>query len=187
MGSRFVTPKLKTLLIAVTAAVVLDQSTKAWVASRIAPGSLTDSIPVVDGFFYITHARNPGAAFGLLVDWAWEWRLMVFISVALLAFVVIVSFYRGLAPGERFNALALGLILGGSLGNLIDRLTRGEVIDFLHFRLWGGFVWPDFNVADSCIVVGVTALIIELLANEGASRAVRDGSVDQSASDDQTV
>lgn len=184
---RAVSPKLKTLLVAVVSVLVLDQSTKAWVASRITPGSMVDAIPVIDGFFYITHARNPGAAFGLLLDWPWEWRLAVFIGVAVLAFTVIVSFYRGLAPGERFNALALGLILGGSLGNLTDRLVRGEVIDFLHFRLWGGFAWPDFNVADSCIVVGVTALIIELLATEGASRAAQEGASESAATDDSHV
>jgi len=61
--------------------------------------------------------------------------------------------------------------MGGALGNLIDRLTRGEVIDFLHFRLWGNRSWPDFNLADSFLVVGVAALMLELLASEAESRA----------------
>jgi signal peptidase II len=68
-------------------------------------------------------------------------------------------------------ALALGLILGGAIGNLIDRVRFHEVVDFLHFRLWGGYSWPDFNVADSCIVVGVGVLVLELLATEGETRA----------------
>lgn len=167
-------PKAKVLLITFVCAFVLDQGTKLWVDLEIPRGSYgfsANSVSVIDGFFYITHARNPGAAFGLLVDWPAALRRTLFVGVALVAFIVIASFYRGLAPGERFNALALGLILGGSAGNLSDRLIRGEVIDFLHFRLWDGFAWPDFNVADSCIIVGVTALIIELLAAEGASRA----------------
>jgi signal peptidase II len=83
----------------------------------------------------------------------------------------VLSFYRQLAPRDRLSALALGLILGGAVGNLIDRVVREEVVDFLHFRLWGGYSWPDFNVADSCIVVGVAILLLELLASEGEKRA----------------
>ena len=181
------TPKLATLLASGAAALLIDQLTKLVVDAWIPAGAPERSVAVVDGFFYITHARNPGAAFGLLLDWPWEWRLPVFVGVALLAFAVIGSFYRALAPGERFNALALGLILGGSLGNLIDRLVRGEVIDFLHFRLWGGFSWPDFNVADSCIVVGVTALVIELLAAEGAARAARQRTVQPGSDEDRPL
>ena len=178
------TPKLATLVASGTTALVVDQLSKLAVDALIPAHSPEHSVTVVEGFFYITHARNPGAAFGLLLDWPWEWRLPVFVGVALLAFVVIGSFYRALAPGERFNSFALGLILGGSLGNLIDRVVRGEVIDFLHFRLWGGFSWPDFNVADSCLVVGVTALVIELLAAEGAARAARQRGASPDAGDD---
>jgi signal peptidase II len=87
----------------------------------------------------------------------------------------VISFFRQLAPGDRLSALALGCILGGAVGNLIDRVTRGEVVDFLHFRLWGGYAWPDFNFADSFIVIGVGLLILELLASEGESRATQDG------------
>jgi len=64
-------------------------------------------------------------------------------------------------PGDRLSALALGLILGGAVGNLLDRIFRGEVVDFLHFKLWRGYTWPDFNLADSFIVVGVGLLILE--------------------------
>lgn len=187
VGARVMPRKLSTLLVTFVVVLALDQATKALVAARIEPGGVGSAVPVIEGFFYITHARNPGAAFGLLVDWPWAWRLTVFVSVAILAVVVIASFYRGLAPGERFNAMALGLILGGSIGNLVDRLTRGEVIDFLHFRLWGSFAWPDFNVADSCIVLGVTALIIELLAVEGASRAAHDRQRESTSGDDRSV
>jgi signal peptidase II len=97
-------------------------------------------------------------------------RLTLFIGITLVALGMVVSFYRKLAPGDRFSALSLGLILGGAIGNLIDRIFRGEVVDFLHFRLWGGYQWPDFNLADSFIVVGVAFLVIELLAAEGESR-----------------
>ena len=82
--------------------------------------------------------------------------------------------FRQIAPGDRLSALALGLILGGAGGNLIDRIFRGEVVDFLHFRLWGGYSWPDFNLADSFIVVGVGVLVLELLATEGEDRAATE-------------
>jgi signal peptidase II len=73
--------------------------------------------------------------------------------------------------------LSLGLILGGAGGNLVDRIFRGEVVDFLHFRLWGGYQWPDFNLADSFIVVGVALLIVELLASETETRGDPAGDV----------
>ena len=168
------TPKLRALLLTLCCTVSSDQLSKAWVASRIAADSRADWVSVVDGFFYISHARNAGAAFGLLSDWSSQWRLVIFLLVSSIAVVVMVSFYRGLAPGDRFNSFSLGLIMGGALGNLSDRVLHGEVVDFLHFRLWGEYSWPDFNLADTYIVVGVAALMLELLASEGASRAAPD-------------
>ena len=103
---------------------------------------------VEEGFFYITHVRNPGAAFGLFHDGPPALRMTLFIGVSLVAILIVLSFYRRLAPGEKLSSLALGMILGGAVGNLIDRITRGEVVDFLHFRLWHGYSWPDFNFAD---------------------------------------
>ena len=93
--------------------------------------------------------------------------MTLFIGVSFVAILIVISFYRRLAPGEKLSSLALGLILGGAVGNLIDRVTRGEVVDFLHFRLWHGYSWPDFNFADTFIVVGVALLVLELLATEG--------------------
>jgi signal peptidase II len=165
------TPKQRVLLIVFACAYPLDQLSKAMVSAWVPANSYVDRVPVITDFFYISHARNPGAAFGMLIDWEPESRLLVFLFVAAFASIVMVAFYRGLAPGDRFNAFALGLVLSGALGNLTDRVLRGEVIDFLHFRLWGDFAWPDFNLADSFIVVGVATLMLELLASEGAARA----------------
>jgi signal peptidase II len=161
------TPKLKLFLGALALSIPLDQLTKEWILRSL---SYSDEIPVVPGFFHITHVRNPGAAFGMLATSPEPVRLFFFIGVTLVAIGLIFSFYRKLAPGDRFSALSLGLILGGAVGNLLDRLRHGEVVDFLHFRLWGGYTWPDFNLADSFIVVGVILLVIELLATEGESR-----------------
>jgi signal peptidase II len=153
--------------------LVLDLVTKIAIDANL---SYADKIPVIPGFFYLTHVRNTGAAFGLFSDAPQVYRMVFFISVSLIAVGIIIAFYRKLSPGDRLAALALGLILGGAVGNLIDRIFRQEVVDFLHFRLWRGYSWPDFNVADSAIVVGVGLLMLELLASEGEQRvSANDG------------
>jgi len=118
---------------------------------------------VIDGFFRITHARNPGAALGLFQDLP----IWVFIVLTLVALGFILSFYRQLASEDMFSATALALILGGAIGNLIDRATLGEVVDFLQFDL-KLFIFPDFNVADSAIVVGVGLLLLDAVAADSA-------------------
>ena len=161
------TPKFRVAISAFIIVLVLDLATKIAIDMHL---SYADKIPVIPGFFYLTHVRNTGAAFGLFSDAPQLYRLVFFISVSLVAVGIIVGFYRKLSPGDRLAALALGLILGGAVGNLIDRIFRQEVIDFLHFRIWRGYSWPDFNVADSAIVVGVGFLVLELLASEGEQR-----------------
>jgi signal peptidase II len=161
-------PKFRVGLTALAISLPLDQLTKILVDTHL---TYADRIPVIEGFFYLTHVRNPGAAFGLFADGDPVYRLTFFIGVSIVAILIILSFFRQIAPGDRLSALALGLILGGAGGNLIDRIFRGEVVDFLHFRLWGGYSWPDFNLADSFIVVGVGMLVLELLATEGEKRA----------------
>jgi signal peptidase II len=147
--------------------LALDILTKYLVSSNL---SYSDRIPVIEGFFYLTHVRNTGAAFGLFQDAPVAIRLTFFIGVSIVAIGIIIQFFYKLAPGDRLSAFALGLILGGAVGNLIDRIRLLEVIDFLHFVLWGGYVWPDFNLADTWIVVGVSFLVLELLASEGEER-----------------
>lgn len=161
-------PKTRIFAAAALISALLDQATKIAVDTQL---DFTARIPVIEGFFYLTHVRNPGAAFGLFADAAPFLRVTLFIGITLVAIAMIFGFQRKLAPGDRFSALSLGLILGGAVGNLIDRVFRGEVVDFLHFRLWGGYQWPDFNLADSFIVVGVALLVIELLAIEGEARS----------------
>lgn len=161
-------PKHWVALIAFAVSLPLDVATKLVVDRYL---TYADRVPVIEGFFYLTHVRNPGAAFGLFSDGDPTIRLGFFIVVSLVAILIILSFFRQLAPGDRLSALALGLILGGAIGNLLDRILRGEVVDFLHFKLWRGYSWPDFNLADSFIVVGVGILILELLASEGEDRA----------------
>ena len=136
---------------------LLDQASKALVARTLAVGELRRVIP---GFFNLTHTRNPGAAFGLLSnsDSPWTVAFLILVSVAALALVGSLL-WRGPA---RLAGVGLGLILGGALGNLFDRLQAGSVVDFLDFHV-GGYHWPAFNLADSAIVVGAAALLAEVL------------------------
>lgn len=138
--------------------LALDQLTKQLVVTRLGLHSVR---PVIDGFFSLTHVTNPGAAFSMLATAPESLRTWLFPLLGLLALVLVVMLLRDLAPGDRFSAFLLGGILGGAGGNLADRLFRGgEVVDFLRFRLWANYTWPDFNVADSFIVTCVVLLLI---------------------------
>jgi signal peptidase II len=151
-----------------------DRLSKSWVESELALG---EDRSVIDGLLYLTHVRNPGAAFGLFADAGAELKAIVFGAAAALALAVVLMHLASLAPGDRRVAAALGLVAGGALGNLVDRLPQlgsGEVIDLLHFDLWGGYNWPDFNLADVAIVLGVAGLVVDMIARESASRAGRD-------------
>jgi signal peptidase II len=153
-------------LVVFLVALGLDLFTKHLVETNLHYG---DQRAVIEGFFYLTHVRNPGAAFGLFANAPSHVRIVFFVLVALLATGIIFSFFRKLAPGDKLSAFALGMILGGAIGNLVDRIRYEEVVDFLHFKLWRGYSWPDFNLADSFIVIGVGLVVLEMLATEGES------------------
>ena len=137
----------------------LDQLTKHWINTNV---QYSDRIEVIPGLFDITHARNPGGAFSFFADGPVEQRMVFFIGTTLFAVVLLLVFYRKLRSDEVLSATALGVVLGGALGNLTDRLRFGEVVDFLDVHLFGGYTWPTFNVADSAIVIGVILLVIEI-------------------------
>jgi signal peptidase II len=161
-------PKYRIGLTVFLISLALDILSKYLIKENL---TYSDRIPVIEGFFYLTHVRNTGAAFGLFQNVPVEISQKFFVGVTVVAIAIILQFFRKLAPGDRLSAVALGLVLGGAVGNLIDRVWLGEVVDFLHFILWGGYVWPDFNLADTWIVVGVSLLVLELLASEGEERA----------------
>lgn len=149
------------LLVTVTALVLLlDQATKIFVDRTMA---LHSSITVIEGFFNITYLRNKGAAFGILANSAY--RLPFFILVSAVAVVVILVVIRRLREDQKLAAISLSLIFSGAIGNLIDRVRLGEVIDFLDAH-WYGHHWPAFNVADSAICVGVFLLAIDMILEE---------------------
>ena len=149
-------PKLTRWLFLSLAVIVLDQLTKFWIAGAFHYGESSSLLP----FFSLVHAHNTGAAFSFLADEA-GWQRFFFIGIALAASVLIVYLLRKHAA-ERWFCLALSLILGGALGNVIDRVRFGYVIDFLDFY-YAGWHFPAFNVADSAITVGAALLILDSL------------------------
>ncbi|MGH7855938.1 MAG: signal peptidase II, partial [Candidatus Binatia bacterium] len=129
------------LLLVGAMVVVLDQLTKAIVVSALA---LHDSIPLVDGFLNLVHVRNPGAAFSLLADAPASFRTPFFIGITVAAIGALVYIAGRLPKDERLLRVAMGAVLGGAVGNLVDRLAYGEVIDFIDVYL-GSYHWPAFN------------------------------------------
>jgi signal peptidase II len=139
--------------------VCLDQITKALVDRYM---SLYESRPIVDGLVKLTYVQNRGAAFGILSDADLPYQSWLFAVVSLLALGAIAVYAWRLPPGSRMPRLALALIMGGAVGNLLDRLRLGHVVDFVDVY-WGVHHWPAFNVADSAISVGVALLLLDIL------------------------
>src|SRR5215468_7495240 len=155
-----------TLVVAVAGAVlVLDQVVKWLALDRLPPGT---PVPVIDGFFSLTLVMNPGLAFGMLSSTpsAWRW-IVAALSIGALTVLAVVG-VRLLADGGWPTRLALGLVFGGAVGNLIDRGRFGAVVDFLDFY-WRAYHWPAFNVADSAISVGVALLALRMLTTPSSS------------------
>ena len=146
-------------LLTVAVLIVIDQVTKYFIHTGMA---LHDTIPVIPGFFSITYIRNPGAAFGFLAGASPTFRYVFFIGVTLAAIGLILHYLRTYAADDQLLTISLGMILSGGVGNLIDRVRFGEVIDFLDVYL-GTSHWPAFNVADSAISVGAFILFIHLI------------------------
>ena len=137
--------------------IVIDQASKLWAVASL---QLYQSIEVLP-FFNLTLVHNPGAAFSFLSD-ASGWQRWFFVVLASVISVVILVWMRRLAASERRPAVALALILGGAVGNVLDRFQHGYVIDFIdvYYRDWH---WPAFNVADSAITVGAALMILDAL------------------------
>jgi len=138
----------------IAATFLVDQLSKAVVQLLMYQG---ESIPVAPSVFHLTYIMNPGAAFGLLAH-----QTTLFVAVTVLLVAVVLLGYKRLPPGRTPLRYGLGLVVGGALGNLVDRLRYGRVVDFLDFR-----IWPVFNLADTAIVIGACLLIWGLLKDAG--------------------
>ncbi len=130
--------------------VAIDRLTKWIIVSNM---EILESIPVIPGLFHITHIQNPGAAFGLFRD-----ARALFLMISLVVILAVIWYSHRVERDQKLLSIGLGLTLAGAFGNMIDRLTRGLVVDFLDFR-----IWPVFNVADSAIVVGSAIVVYFLL------------------------
>jgi signal peptidase II len=148
------------ILAAITFVIVaLDQYTKMVVHSSF---ELGESIRVIQGFFNLTYVRNVGAAFGIFGQSHETFRQIFFLSVPPIAVGIIIYFIYNLPDDERSEIYALSFISGGAVGNYIDRLRFGYVIDFMDFHIQEKYSWPAFNVADMAIVCGVGFLIYKM-------------------------
>ena len=139
--------------------LVVDRLSKWAIASQI---PLHENLNVISGFFRLTHVQNRGAAFGLLSESPASWTLGALILFSLIALVVVSLLLWRNSHSVTWTGIGLALILGGTLGNLWDRLVDGQVIDFLDFSLWG-YHWPAFNAADTAIVAGALLLVVEIV------------------------
>lgn len=137
--------------------VALDQLTKIYVHGNF---SLGESIPVLQDIFHITYVRNTGAAFGFFRDAAELFRTIFFLSMPPIACVIILRMLQTVEDNDKWQIFSLSMIFGGAIGNYIDRLRFGYVIDFLDFHYKDSWSYPAFNVADSAIVCGVSILLL---------------------------
>jgi signal peptidase II len=152
---------LRTVYLAVSAVVIfLDRLTKVYIARHVELNF--GSVQVIPNFFTITHVENTGAAFSLFADWSPHVRIPLLVGFSTVAMLVVCYLLWNSAKRFTLSGLALAFILGGAIGNLYDRVLFGRVTDFLHFYV-GSHMWPDFNLADSAIVIGATLLIADLI------------------------
>ncbi|MEW6577660.1 MAG: signal peptidase II [Chloroflexota bacterium] len=161
------------LLLACVAALAIlaDQASKAYVVRHLGLHESWAPVSALEQVFRFTHVRNTGAAFGLFPQGG-----AVFLIIAVIVSAVIIYYYQQVPSGGWLIRLALGLQLGGALGNVIDRVRLGHVVDFLD--VWR---WPVFNVADSCIVIGVGLLMLVMLREERRER--RDATANDETSE----
>jgi signal peptidase II len=141
--------------------IALDQITKATITSRF---FLHESYRVIDGFFNIVYVMNPGAAFGFLAGASETFRYIFFIGITFVAILLIVYYLVKSKPSSIIIITSLTLIFAGAVGNLIDRIRFGAVVDFLDVYV-GTWHWPAFNVADSAISIGAFLMIMEMVIN----------------------
>ncbi|HYN41127.1 MAG TPA: signal peptidase II [Thermoanaerobaculia bacterium] len=155
--------RLRALYLALSALIVLlDQATKMMIRAWV---PMHDRIVVISGFFDITHVENTGAAFGLFAGATSPYRPILLNTVAFAVFVLVLIYaFKSPVHWKRLQ-LALAGILGGAVGNLIDRIGSGAVTDFLRVHIANKWEWPSFNVADSAITVGVVLLALDIWKN----------------------
>lgn len=184
-------PRFRMFFGIASVAAVLDQLSKYWAVGALTTAydaahdsffarlhnflwtehpSRKPPIAVVDNFFHFRYAENPGAAWSFLAtapDW---FRSPFFLSISVAAMIFIVVYYRKTADNQLYLRLALSLVFGGAIGNFLDRLRLGYVIDFIDWHWYDKFTWPTFNVADSAISLGVGLMVLDMLTTKSTSQ-----------------
>jgi signal peptidase II len=155
--------KYRILAVLTPILIVVDQWSKYLIVSRF---KLGESIPVVSGLFNITYVRNTGAAFGILAQANPIVRIPFFVVVPILAMIAIAYVFRKIPSDSIRLSAALSCVVGGAIGNLIDRLFLGYVVDFLDFHWKYQHHFPAFNAADTVICIGVGVLVLDLVFHE---------------------
>ncbi|NDJ63213.1 MAG: signal peptidase II [Chloroflexi bacterium] len=161
--------------------LLLDQISKRWVVDNLVMGETFQPIPALVPFFQMTRSENTGAAFGLLPQAA-----DLFLIIAVVVVVALILFYRQIPDHARFTRFGVGLVCGGALGNALNRLEYGAVVDFIHYQI-PGVISNVSNLADHAIVIGVILIVIESWRADPDERAAQSRRVmkqDRSIGDD---
>lgn len=145
------------IIILSTILVIIDQVSKIIVTNNLTNNK---SVEVIKSFFYLTYTNNTGAAFSILTG-----KRILLILVSLIVIGILIYYIKKTKIEKKINKIALSLVIGGSIGNLIDRIIKGAVIDFLDFKIFG-YNYPIFNLADTFIVLGVFLLLIGMFRKE---------------------
>jgi signal peptidase II len=160
------TPDRRPILFLISALViVLDRLSKIWIVHHIRPGY---SIPVIPGVLRLSHVLNTGAAFSMMENWRADYVRIGLVSFSAVAAILVFALLWRAGRVLSLTSVALALILGGALGNLYDRIRLHHVVDFLAVKIYH-FNWPDFNIADSCIVIGACLLLLEIFQPQQGS------------------
>lgn len=163
--------------------VVLDQWTK-WLVELHLPHSVSQ--PVIDGFLNLTHVQNTGVAFGLFAQHGADGGAWLLIALGVLALVAVMVYFRFAPPSARLLLSSLALIVGGAVGNLIDRLASGAVTDFVDVYV-GTYHWPAFNVADSAITIGICLMVLDSFRSHHHVRDEEEAGADEPAEPEESA
>jgi signal peptidase II len=161
--------KYKAFVIALLLALGLDQGSKVWARHELKP-KYPDAVTVVPGFFDLRYSENPGAAFGIFRGVPGGRYLLFVVGIVALGFII--TYLRRAEPAALRLGAELGLLAGGALGNIIDRVTFGRVTDFVVWKI-GTHEWPTFNIADAALVVGVIGLLFDMRPEEKRAAAAK--------------
>jgi signal peptidase II len=150
--------------------LLLDHLTKSAVRANM---NFDSAIELVPNFLRLSYVQNSGVAFGLLADIESVWKPYLLAAMAVVAVVVILVYSSRTPLARTLLQVALAVILGGILGNFLDRIVHGFVVDFIEFHIYDSFYWPNFNVADSAITIGIALLLLDTVKNSEPAQEVQ--------------